>query len=201
LLGNASITYISTPRRSLDIYFFSQAHLLKQKGNRIFVTYKGFVNEYELPYRPLGLYAMETFLLDLQRPTKGVGRSPYARITRNTMPRYTGEDGAPPAPAFTHYQGFDQPGPTELTGHGKIKLPMIRPRQKKIGGKVIFLIMFRRNTKIRRISREDACLFLRGESMMQHLHHHRTHTMPLMATLGTSRSNTRLILSLSYTTS
>jgi hypothetical protein len=78
---------------------------------------------------------------------------------------------------------------------------MIRPRQKKIGGKVIFLIMFRMNTKIRRTSREDACLSLRGESMMQHLHHHRTHTMPLMATLGISQSNTRLILSLSRTTS
>jgi hypothetical protein len=52
------------------------------------------------------------------------------------------------------------------TGHGKIKLPMIRPHQKKIGGKVIFLIMFRRNTKIRRTSREDTCLFLQGESMM-----------------------------------
>jgi hypothetical protein len=87
------------------------------------------------------------------------------------------------------------------TRHGKIKLPMIHPRQKKIGGKVIFLIMFHRNTKIQRTSREDACLFLRGESMMQHLHHHHTHTMPLMATPGTSRSNTRLILSLSRTTS
>jgi hypothetical protein len=65
LSGNASITYISTPRQSLNIYFFNQAHLLKQKGNRIFVTYKGFVNEYELPNRRLGLYAMETFLLDL----------------------------------------------------------------------------------------------------------------------------------------
>jgi hypothetical protein len=113
LLGNASITYISTPRRSLDIYFFSQAHLLKQKGNRIFVTYKEFVNEYELSNKPLGLYTMETFLLDLQRLTRGVGRSPSARIMRNTVPRYTGEDGAPPAPAFTHYQGFDQPGPSE----------------------------------------------------------------------------------------
>jgi hypothetical protein len=29
------------------------------------------------------------------------------------MPRYTGEDGAPPALPFTHYQGFDQPGPSE----------------------------------------------------------------------------------------
>jgi hypothetical protein len=86
---------------------------LKQKDNRIFVTYKGFVNEYELPNRPLGLYVMETFLLDLQRPTRGVGRSPSTRITRNTVPRYTGEDGAPPALAFTHYQGFDQPGLSE----------------------------------------------------------------------------------------
>jgi hypothetical protein len=32
---------------------------------------------------------------------------------RNTVPRYTGKDGAPPAPAFTHYQGFDQPGLSE----------------------------------------------------------------------------------------
>jgi hypothetical protein len=53
--------------------------------------------------RPLGLYAMETFLLDLQRPTRGVGRSLSAKITRNTVPRYIGEDGAPPALAFTHY--------------------------------------------------------------------------------------------------
>jgi hypothetical protein len=87
------------------------------------------------------------------------------------------------------------------TGHRKIKLPMIRPRQKKIGGKVIFLIMFRGNTKIQRTSRENACLFLRDKSMMQHLHHHRTHTMSLMATPGNSWSNTRLILRLSRTTS
>jgi hypothetical protein len=86
---------------------------LKQKGNRIFVTYKRFVNEYELPNIPLGLYVIETFLLDLQRPTRGVGRSLSARIMRNTVPRYTREDGAPPAPAFTYYQGFDQPGPSE----------------------------------------------------------------------------------------
>jgi hypothetical protein len=86
---------------------------LKQKGNRIFVTYKGFVNEYELSNRPLGLYAVETFLLDLQRPTKRVGRSLSTRITRNIVPRYTGEGGAPPAPAFTQYQGFDQPGLSE----------------------------------------------------------------------------------------
>jgi hypothetical protein len=48
-----------------------------------------------------------------QRPTRGVGRSPSARITRNTVPRYTWEDGGPPAPAFTHYQEFDQPGLSE----------------------------------------------------------------------------------------
>jgi hypothetical protein len=87
---------------------------LKQKDNIIFVTYKGFVNKYELLNRPLCLYAVEIFLLDLQRPTRGVERSPSARITRNTVPRYTGENDAPPAPAFTHYQGFDQPGPSEL---------------------------------------------------------------------------------------
>jgi hypothetical protein len=87
---------------------------LKQKGNKIFVTYKGFVNEYKLLNKPLGLYDVETFLLDLQRPTRGVGRSSSARISRNTAPRYIGEDGAPPTPAFTHYQGFDQPGPSEL---------------------------------------------------------------------------------------
>jgi hypothetical protein len=63
LLGNASITYISTPRRSLDTYFFSQAHLLKQKGNIIFVTYKRFVNEYELPNRPLGYMLWRQFCL------------------------------------------------------------------------------------------------------------------------------------------
>jgi hypothetical protein len=68
---------------------------LKQKDNRIFVIYKGFVNKYELLNRPLCLYAVEIFLLDLQRQTRRVGRSPSARITRNTVPRYTGENGAP----------------------------------------------------------------------------------------------------------
>ena len=110
LLGN--ITFIIAPWRSLDFYFFCQADLLKRKNNKIYMIYKGYVNEYELPNRSLGLYVVENFVLILQRPETGVGRCPSAGVTGNTTPRYRGEDDTPLGLAHIHYQGFDQAGPS-----------------------------------------------------------------------------------------
>ena len=76
------------------------------------MIYKGYVNEYELPNRSLGLYVVENFVLILQRLENRVGRCPSARVTGNTAPRYRGEDDTPLGPAHTHYQGFDQAGPS-----------------------------------------------------------------------------------------
>lgn len=73
--------------------------------------YKSFINEFELPDQNLGLYFVENFTFDVQKPGKAVGRSP-ARMTRNESPRYQGEDVTAPEPAFTSYFGFDRARPT-----------------------------------------------------------------------------------------
>jgi hypothetical protein len=74
--------------------------------------YKGYTNEIELPDRTLGLYSMENFALDLQKPRQAVGRSPSTWITRNLNPRYQGEDATPPKLAFTSYIDFNHLGPS-----------------------------------------------------------------------------------------
>jgi hypothetical protein len=112
LLGNANIAYITTPRRVIDYLFFHHAHILKIRNRKIVMMYKGYTNEIELPDQSLGLYVMENFVLELQKPGRGVGRSPSAHMTRNQNPRYQGEDATPPEPAFTNYLGFDQPRPS-----------------------------------------------------------------------------------------
>jgi hypothetical protein len=76
------------------------------------MMYKGYTKEIELPDWSLGLYVVENFVLELQKPGRGMGRSPSTSMTRNQNLRYQGEDATPPEPAFTSYFGFDQPGPS-----------------------------------------------------------------------------------------
>jgi hypothetical protein len=76
------------------------------------MMYKGYIKEIELPDRTLGLYFVENFALDLQKPGQAIGRSPSARITRNPNSRYQGEDATPLEPAFTSYFDFDHLGPS-----------------------------------------------------------------------------------------
>jgi hypothetical protein len=83
-------------------------------NRKIVMIYKGYINEIELPDQTLGLYVVENFVLELQKPGRGVGRSPSTRMTRNQNPRYQGEDATPPEPAFTSYFGFNQPGPSHV---------------------------------------------------------------------------------------
>jgi hypothetical protein len=82
------------------------------RNRKIVIMYKGYTKEIELLDRSLGLYVVENFVLELQKPRRGVGRSPSARVTKNQYPRYQGEDATAPDPAFTSYFGFDQPGPS-----------------------------------------------------------------------------------------
>jgi hypothetical protein len=82
------------------------------RNKKIVMMYKGHTNEIELLDRSLGLYVVENFALELQKPGRRVRRSPSTRITRNQNPRYQGEDATPLEPAFTSYFGFDQPGPS-----------------------------------------------------------------------------------------
>jgi hypothetical protein len=76
------------------------------------MMYKSYTNKYELPDRTLGLYVVENFIFELQKPGPAVGRSTSARFTRNQNPRYQGEDTTPSEPAFPNYFRFDQRGPS-----------------------------------------------------------------------------------------
>jgi hypothetical protein len=98
------------PQRVIDYSFFHHAHILKMRNRKIVMTYKGYTKEIELPDWSLGLYVVENFVLELQKPRQGVGRSPSACMTRNQNPWYHGEDATPLEPTFTSYFGFDQPG-------------------------------------------------------------------------------------------
>jgi hypothetical protein len=56
LSDNAILTFTPTPRRIIGFDFFAHAHLLKKKGNKYIMIYKGYTNEYPLPDRNLSLY-------------------------------------------------------------------------------------------------------------------------------------------------
>jgi len=81
MLENVILTYIPVPQRIIGYNFFKQAHLLKTKDNKIYMVYKNFDNNYELPNRELGLYTVESFF-DLQTGRATVGRSPSACFAR-----------------------------------------------------------------------------------------------------------------------
>jgi hypothetical protein len=89
-------------------------HILKIRNRKIVMMYKVYINKIELPDQTLGLYVIENFVLQLQKPERGVGRSPSACMTRNQNLRYQGEDVTPPELAFTSYFRFDQSGPSHV---------------------------------------------------------------------------------------
>jgi hypothetical protein len=84
--------------------------LKKGKDKKIVMMYMDYTNEFPLPNRRLGLYAVDTFIFNLQRKKEELCRSASARITCNPNPQYHGEDSAPEGPAYTSYAGFDEAG-------------------------------------------------------------------------------------------
>jgi hypothetical protein len=113
LLENASVTYINTSRWIIDYGYFNHAHMLKKgKDGKIVMTYIDYTNEFPLPDQNLCLYAVDSFVFDLQRKEEASHKSASVRITCNLNPRYRGDDLAPEGPAFTSYIGFEQAEPS-----------------------------------------------------------------------------------------
>ena len=84
LLESAYITYIDVPRWLIDYDYFNHAHMLKKgKDGKLVMMYVDYTTEFLLPDRNLGLYAVDSFVFDLQRKEEAPRRSASMRITRN----------------------------------------------------------------------------------------------------------------------
>jgi hypothetical protein len=114
LLENTSVTYIDGPHLLIDYGYFSHAHMLKKgKDGKLVMIYLNYTNEFPLLDQNFDLYAIDSFVFNLQRQEEAPCRSASVRITRNLNPQYHGDDPAPEGPAFTSYAGFDQAGPSQ----------------------------------------------------------------------------------------
>jgi hypothetical protein len=115
LLENASVAYIDVPRWLIDYGYFNHAHKLKKsKDGNLVMMYTDYTTEFPLPDRNLGLYVVDSFVIDLQKKEEAPRRSASARITQNPQPRYCGDDPILEGPAFTNYIGFDLAGPSHV---------------------------------------------------------------------------------------
>ena len=65
--------------------------------------YTDYTTKIPLPDRNLGLYAVDSFVFDLQVKEAAPCKSASTRLTRNPQPRYRGDDLIPEGPAFTSY--------------------------------------------------------------------------------------------------
>ena len=84
LLENASVTYIDVPRWLIDYDYFNHAQMLKKgKDGKLVMMYIYYTTEFPLPDRNLDLYAVDSFVFDLQRKEEAPRRSASTRITRN----------------------------------------------------------------------------------------------------------------------
>jgi hypothetical protein len=93
LLENASVAYIDVPRWLIDHGYFNHAHKFKKgKEGNLVMMYTDYTTEFPLLDRNLGLYAVDSFVFDLQKKEEAPCRSASARITRNLQPRYCRDD-------------------------------------------------------------------------------------------------------------
>ena len=84
LLEDASVTYIDVPRWLIDYDYFNHAHMLKkERDGKLVMMYVDYTTEFPLPNQNLSLYAVDSFIFDLQRKEEAPRRSASARITRN----------------------------------------------------------------------------------------------------------------------
>ena len=84
--------------------------LKKNNNGQLVMMYMDYTTEIPLPDRNLGLYAVNSFVFDLQVKEAAPHRSASIRLTHNPQPRYRGDDSISKGPAFTSYVGWDQPG-------------------------------------------------------------------------------------------
>jgi hypothetical protein len=110
ILENASVAYIDDiPHWHINYEYFNHAHMLKNKNDgNLVMMYMDYTTEIPLPDRNLGLYAVDSFVFDLQWKEAAPYRSASTRLTRNLQPQYCGDDPTPEGPAFTSYAGWDQ---------------------------------------------------------------------------------------------
>ena len=85
LLNNASVAYIDDiPRWIIGYEYFVQTHMLKKKKDeKLVMMYMDYINKILLPDQNLGLYAVQSFLFNLQVKEAAPRRSTSARLTRN----------------------------------------------------------------------------------------------------------------------
>ena len=79
--------------------------LKKNNNGQLVMMHLGYTTEIPLLDRNLGLYAVNSFVFDLQVKEAAPRRSASARITRNPQPRYHGNDPISEGLAFTSYAG------------------------------------------------------------------------------------------------
>jgi hypothetical protein len=84
LLENAYVTYIDIPHWLIDYGYFNHAHMLKKgKDGNLVMMYTDYTTKFPLPDWNLSLYAMDSFVFDLQKKEEAPRKSASARITRN----------------------------------------------------------------------------------------------------------------------
>jgi hypothetical protein len=79
--------------------------LKKNQDEKLVMMCMNYTTEIPLPDRNLDLYAMDSFVFDLQVKEAAPHRSASARLTRNPQPRYRGDDLILEGPTFTSYVG------------------------------------------------------------------------------------------------
>ena len=78
------------------------------------MMYMDYTNEIPLPDQTLSLYAVQSFVFDLQKKEAAPRRSASVRLTHNPQPQYRGDDPILEGPAFTSYAGWDQLGSSRI---------------------------------------------------------------------------------------
>ena len=87
LLDNALISYIDTERLYIDFKYFCQAHMMKKRNDgQLVMLYLGYTTEILLPNWDLGLYAMNSFTINLQVKEAAPRKSASMRLTCDPQP-------------------------------------------------------------------------------------------------------------------
>ena len=104
VLRGVPVGFLTTPKNTLDFDYFNHAHMLKKEGDEIFMVYDN-ERPIRLPNPDLGLYVVQSFLIDFQAaPVHIPRRHVPPRQATNPNPTWVGADPEPAAPAFTDYQ-------------------------------------------------------------------------------------------------